>query len=162
VEVCHESPKVGCASSACVPGLQLGRMFIGFSVFLPQAKTLPASTGMRHVLQGGGSTSPVTISGALFHSAPHAQPQSECPAPSPSATQGGAACRTQSQLCLNELHCPLFSRWRLSPSYSSQSWLKKRENLPPPKFSGCGVRFQDPDMFCFRGAWSLEYKSMSF
>lgn len=53
-ELCHESPKAGYASSACPPGLQLERMFNGFSVFFPQAKTLPASTDLRHVLQGVG------------------------------------------------------------------------------------------------------------
>lgn len=74
-EVCHESPKVGCASSACPRQLQLGTMYNRFSVFLPQVKTLPASAGVRHILQGVGTH---ILQGVAIHtSAGHLQ----CSAP---------------------------------------------------------------------------------
>lgn len=145
-ELCHESPKAGYASSACPPGLQLERMFNGFSVFFPQAKTLPASTDLRHVLQGVGfhilqGTGFHVLQGVGFHdlhwsSLVPCSPLLPTPGPSQDAclslstSRGGAACRTQSQPCSKEPRCPLSSCWMLSPSDLSQNWLKKRGNLP--------------------------------
>lgn len=115
-----------------------GCLILELSVFLLLAKTLPASTGVRHVIQGVGIH---IFQDRGFHTSTN-HPQglvllcSQCLAISRTpvslslSSQGGAMCTTQSQPCLNEPHYQLSLCGMLIPSDLSKSCLSQRENPP--------------------------------
>lgn len=93
--------------SACPHRLQLRRKFNGFSLFLLLAKTFPASTGMRHIIQGVGIH--ILWDGGFYISTSHpwglvplcsqCLDTSRTPVSLSLSSQGGALCRTQRRLC---------------------------------------------------------------
>lgn len=156
VEVCHESPKVGCASSACPPRLKLRRMFNGFRVFLPRLN--------HSLLQQAWDTSSRELG---FHTSTG---RVQCPVPLCSPCLAAArtsgylppciprtSSRQDSKWAVIEWTTLTFSlHWMLLPSDLSQSCLKKRETISL-KFNGFGVRLEIQTGFASEelGVWCI-------